>query len=59
MNDKPPSIQEWKELYDAATEFKRKECWNWMWDTYGFIRRQKIFTERRFSSNKESWKIVI
>jgi len=54
MNDKPPSIQEWKELYDAAIEFKRKECWNWMWDTYGFIRRQKIFTERRFSSNKES-----
>jgi len=33
MNDKPPSIQEWKELYDAAIEFKRKECWNWMWDT--------------------------
>jgi len=33
MNDKPPSIQEWKDLYEAATEFKKKECWNWMWDT--------------------------
>jgi len=33
MNDKPPSIQEWRDLYDAAMEFKKKECWNWMWDT--------------------------
>jgi len=33
MNDKPPSIQEWKELYNAAIEFKEIECWNWMWDT--------------------------
>ena len=32
MNDKLASIQEWKDLYDAAIEFKRKECWNWMWD---------------------------
>jgi len=33
MNDKPPSIQEWKDLYKAAIEFKKIECWNWMWDT--------------------------
>ena len=28
-----PSIQEWRELYDAAMKFKQVECWNWMWDT--------------------------
>jgi len=33
MKDKSPSIQEWKELYDTAMEFKRIECWNWMWDS--------------------------
>ncbi len=33
MNDKPPSIQEWKDLYDAAIEFKKMKCWDWMWDT--------------------------
>lgn len=33
MSDKPPSIQEWKELYDVAIEFKKIECWDWMWDS--------------------------
>ena len=33
MNDKPPSIQEWKDLYEAAIEFKKMKCWDWMWDT--------------------------
>jgi hypothetical protein len=28
-----PSIKEWRELYDATLEFKRLECWNWMWDS--------------------------
>jgi len=31
-----PSIQEWKNLYDAAIEFKRIEPWNWMWDSNVF-----------------------
>lgn len=33
MNDKPASLQEWKELYDAAMKFKKIECWNWMYDS--------------------------
>lgn len=33
MSDNSPSLQEWKALYDAALEFKKMECWNWMWDS--------------------------
>jgi len=33
MNGKSPTLQEWKDLYDAAIEFQRNECWNWMWDS--------------------------
>ena len=37
MDDKPPSMQQWKALYDAASEFKAIECWDWMWgsDMFG------------------------
>lgn len=28
-----PSLQEWKHLYDAAREFQKLECWDWMWDS--------------------------
>ena len=33
MDDKAPTIDQWKELYTAAIKFQKKECWNWMWDT--------------------------
>ncbi len=33
MGDSSPSVQEWKNLYDAAIKFKEIECWNWMWDS--------------------------
>jgi len=33
MNDKLPSIQEWRDLYEAAIQFKKMKCWDWMWDT--------------------------
>jgi hypothetical protein len=33
MSDLIPSLQEWRDLYQAATEFKKIGCWNWMSDT--------------------------
>ena len=27
-----PTIKEWRELYEAAAEFKELACWKWMWD---------------------------
>jgi len=33
INHKPPSVQEWKDLYEAAIQFKNTKCWDWMWDT--------------------------
>ena len=32
MKEKTPSMEEWKRLYDAAVEFKKLECWGWMYD---------------------------
>lgn len=32
MNN-PPSIQEWKNLYDTAIELKQTAPWQWMWDS--------------------------
>lgn len=32
MKIKPPSVPEWKDLYDAAVEFKKIGCWDWMLD---------------------------
>lgn len=31
-----PTLQEWKELYKAAIEFRDMECWNWMDDNQIF-----------------------
>ncbi len=33
MSDISPSLKEWKNLYEAAIEFKKVECWNWMQDS--------------------------
>lgn len=33
MSDISPSLQEWTALYEAAIEFKKVECWNWMQDS--------------------------
>lgn len=32
MNDNP-SLEEWRSLYEAACEFRKIECWKWMWDS--------------------------
>ena len=32
-NDMPPSLHEWKALYEAAIEFKELAPWDWMHDT--------------------------
>jgi hypothetical protein len=33
MTDSSPSTQEWKALYEAAAEFQKIQCWNWMYDS--------------------------
>ncbi len=33
MSDSKPSLQEWRDLYQLAMEFKKIECWTWMSDT--------------------------
>ena len=36
MKKKPPSLQDWSDLYKAAIEFKTLECWIWMWSANMF-----------------------
>jgi len=33
MRDKPPSIEEWKDLYRVAIELKKLKPWEWVWDS--------------------------
>jgi len=33
MSKLPPSLQEWKRLYEAAIGFKKIKCWAWMLDS--------------------------
>ena len=28
-----PKLKEWKDLYEAAIDFRKIECWEWMYDT--------------------------
>ncbi|MEA3428313.1 MAG: hypothetical protein U9Q84_03650 [Thermodesulfobacteriota bacterium] len=32
MKEKTPLMNEWQKLYDVAVEFKKLECWGWMYD---------------------------
>ena len=33
MQESTPTLQEWRNLYQAAVEFKKIKCWNWLSDT--------------------------
>jgi hypothetical protein len=36
MSNNPPSLKEWKTLYEAATEFRNIESWRWLEDSQVF-----------------------
>ena len=36
MKELQPSMDDWQQLYDAAVEFKKLKCWEWMLDSYIF-----------------------
>ena len=33
MGNAIPTIQDWKNLFDAALKFKKIAPWQWMWDS--------------------------
>jgi len=33
MENLSPSLKDWQDLYNTATEFKKIACWNWMYDS--------------------------
>lgn len=33
---KKPTLEQWEQLYNAASEFKQSECWRWMYDDDNF-----------------------
>jgi hypothetical protein len=36
MNDVPPTLEEWKNLYDTVVMYKELACWRWMDDSMVF-----------------------
>ncbi len=36
MKESQPSINDWQRLYDAAVEFKKLKCWEWVLDSNTF-----------------------
>ena len=59
----PPSLEEWRALYDAALKFKKIAPWEWMWDSDIFSVQNPLNEEFGYlcvlGRNKESFGLVV
>ena len=59
----PPSLEEWRVLYDAALEFKKIAPWEWMWDSDIFSVRNPLNDEFGYlcvlGRKKESFGLIV